>query len=134
MYKVSVLRLNVMRAMYLLMAVGLGITIWPGIISFDSGVADSYTVIDALLGALALLSLIGLRYPLRMLPVLLFELLWKLIWIIAFALRMWLNMGLNEYAIEVLMACLMGLILAPIAIPWRYVIEYYIKAQGNPWR
>lgn len=134
MHKVSVLRLNILRAMYLFIAIGLGITIWPEIIFFDGRQADSDTVIYALLGALAVLSLVGFRYPLQMLPVLLFELIWKLIWAAAFALPMWLNNGLDEYAAEVLAACAIGLVLVPLAIPWRYVYQKYFKATGEPWR
>ena len=134
MHEVSVLRLNILRAMYLFIAMGLGITIWPEIIFFNGGQADSDTVIYALLGTLAVLSLVGVRYPLQMLPVLLFELIWKLIWAVAFALRMWLNNGLDEYAAEVLAACAIGLVLVPLAIPWGYVIKKYFKAPGEPWR
>ncbi len=49
-----------------------------------SGVADS------LLGALALLCILGLRYPVKMLPLLLFETAWKTAWLLGFALPLWL--------------------------------------------
>ena len=133
MSEVSTLRLYLLRAMYLLLAVGLGITIWPDIISPPNPAADADTVILALLGALALLSIVGIRYPVRMLPLLLFELLWKIIWVIAFALRMWLDTGLDTYASETLFACLMGIVLVPTVIPWRYVSKHYISATGDPW-
>lgn len=133
MSEVSTLRLYLLRGMYLLIAVGLGITIWPGIIAPPDTVANANTVIRALLGALAVVSLLGLRYPLQMLPILLFELLWKLIWVVAFALRMWLATGLDEYASQTLFACLMGVVLVPIVMPWGYVFKHYIRAQAEPW-
>ena len=80
--EVSTLRLWLLRAMYLFIAAGLVLTVWPDIIAPSDTVASAKTVIRSLLGALALLCLLGLRYPLQMIPVLLFELLWKVIWIV----------------------------------------------------
>lgn len=134
MSEVSTLRLYLLRAMYLIIAVGLGMTVWPLIISPPDSAANARTVIWALLGALALMAVVGVRYPLRMLPLLLFELLWKTLWVVAFALRMWLDTGLDDYASETLFACLMGVVLVPIVIPWKYVFERYVSAAGDPWR
>ena len=134
MSEVSTWRLYLLRGMYLLIAVGLALTIWPSIIAPPDSVANASTVIRSLLGALALLSALGLRYPLKMLPLLLFELLWKVIWVVAFALRMWLAGGLDDYASETLFACMMGVVLVPIVMPWGYVFRHYFKAPGDPWR
>ena len=134
MSEVSTWRLYLLRGMYLLIAVGLAITVWPSIIAPPNSIANASTVIRSLLGALALLSVLGLRYPLKMLPLLLFELLWKVIWVVAFALRMWLAGGLDDYASETLFACLMGVVLVPIVMPWGYVYRHYFKAPGDPWR
>lgn len=133
MSEVSLLRLYLLRAMYLFIAAGLGFTVWPAIIFPSTTVANAGTVIRALLGALALMALLGLRYPLQMLPILLFELLWKTIWVVAFALRMWLDTGLDDYASETLFACLMGVVLVPLVMPWRYVFERYVRAAGDRW-
>jgi hypothetical protein len=133
MSDVSALRLYLLRGMYLLIAVGLAVTVWPHIIAPPDLLAGPKSVIRALLGALAVMSLLGLRYPLQMLPLLLFELLWKVIWVVASALPMWLGPGLDAYASESLFACLMGVVLVPIAIPWGYVIQRYVRSPGEPW-
>lgn len=134
MPEVTTLRLYLLRAMYLLIAVGLVLNVFPHIIAPADTVANARTVVFSLLGALALLCLLGLRYPLQMLPLLLFELVWKIIWIVAFALRMWSHQGLDQYASETLFACVMGIVLTPIAVPWGYVFKHYVAAEGEPWR
>jgi hypothetical protein len=134
MSEISTLRLFLLRAMYLLIAVGLAFTVWPAIIAPPGTAANANTVIRSLLGALALLSALGLRYPVKMLPLLLFEFLWKVIWVVAFALRMWLNEGLDAYASETLFACLIGVVLVPLVVPWGYVVRHYIRAEPEPWR
>ena len=131
--KVSTLRLYLLRAMYALIAVGLGLTVWPLIVS-PPFTADAQSVIRALLGALAIFSALGIRYPVKMLPLLLFELLWKIIWVVASALPLWFGPGLDTYASETLFACLIGVVLVPLVIPWGYVYAHYIKAPGEPWR
>lgn len=133
MSDVSTLRLTLLRAMYLLIAVGLGLVIWPSIISPTSVAANSGSVVRAMLGALALVSLLGLRYPLQMLPVLIFELLWKVIWIAASAVPMWMGPGLDAYASETLFACAMGVVLVPLVLPWGYVYRTYVQAPSTTW-
>lgn len=134
MEDVSVTRLYALRAMYLLIAVGLSATTLPQIFSAAGSAADSHTVVGSFLTAMILLALLGVRYPLKMLPILLFEVIWKATWLLVFALPMHLGAGLDEYAKGVAFACVMGIILTPLVIPWRYVIHQYCSAKGSPWR
>lgn len=133
MSEVSTVRLYLLRAMYLLIAVGLGLNIWPMIISPPSLAANANTVIWSLLGGLALLCVLGVRYPLQMLPVLMFELVWKVIWVVAFAVPMWMGPGLDGYAAETLFATGMGIVLVPLVLPWGYVLRHYFMAPSTPW-
>jgi hypothetical protein len=133
MNQITTLRLTLLRAMYLLLVVGLGLTMWPAIIAPSQLAANAGSVVRSLLGALCLLSLLGLRYPLRMLPLLVFELLWKIIWIVAFALPMWWGPGLDPYAAETLFACAMGVVLVPLVLPWGYLVREYLRAPATPW-
>ena len=131
--EISTLRLYLLRACYLLIGVGVALMIWPGILSHDSDVPHMNTAVRSLLGAVSLLSLVGLRYPLRMLPILLFELTWKVIWIVSFGLPLWRKGLLTGDFAETMFSCLATVVIVPF-IPWDYVYRHYIKAPGDPWR
>lgn len=132
MSQVSPLRLLIMRAMYLLMAAGLGLSIWPLIINHSSELPRMTGVVFALLGAVGLLSVVGLRYPLQMLPLLLFELTWKVIWLSAFALPRWLDGTLDAGMMSSVFDTALGALLL-VVIPWRYVYENYMLKAGESW-
>jgi hypothetical protein len=90
-------------------------------------------VFPSLLGAVWLLAFVGLRYPLQMLPLLMFELVWKSIWLIAFGLPQWSSGQLLSTFTEDFLAIVAGVILMPIVIPWAYVYRHYVKQQANRW-
>ena len=134
MTEVSTLRLYLMRALYLLICVGLGSEIWPGIIHHAIARDPTHGVATSLLAALSAMMALGIRYPLQMLPLLLFELLWKAIWLVAVALPLWSAHQLDPDTMETVKACLMGIVLCPIVIPWPYVLANYVKKPGDRWR
>ncbi len=131
--EVSLLRLYTLRACYLILALGLGAYIWPVIISHTSDVAIAAGVRLALLGGLGATAALGIRYPVQMLPLLLFELVWKAIYLIAFAIPLWSAHKINAAASEDIKAVLMVVILLPL-IPWRYVFANYLFRRGDRWR
>jgi hypothetical protein len=91
-------------------------------------------VVCCLLGAVSALTLLGLRYPLPMLPLPFFEMVWKSIWLIVVALPLWLaRQQMDAKTSETVLACLMGVIF-PIVIPWRYVFSDYVMKRGDRWR
>jgi hypothetical protein len=133
MSEVTTFRLYLLRAGYLIIAVGLALMIWPGIIRPPENLPHMNSVVRSLLGAVALLAALGIRYPLKMLPVLLFELLWKTIWLLAFGLRLWSTNKLDADTRETLNDNIFGVILVLIVTPWGYVFRHYLKARGDRW-
>ena len=129
--EVSLLRLYVLRATYLLLVVGLGATIVPVILNHELMARGA---IPSLLGGVWLLAFVGLRYPLQMLPLLMFEFAWKTIWLVAFGLPQWFSGQLPPTFVDDFQAIVAGVILMPIVIPWGYVYRRYIKQQPDRWR
>jgi hypothetical protein len=127
--EVSLARLYVLRAMYLLLVIGGAIVFLPQLIGHE---LTARGVIPSILGGLWVVACFGLRYPLQMLPILLFELVWKTIWLIDYGLPQWRAGVHTTQFTEDFKAIALGLILIPI-IPWRYVFRHYLKKPGAPW-
>ncbi|HYC94281.1 MAG TPA: hypothetical protein VEB39_01125 [Sphingomicrobium sp.] len=128
--EVPLWRLYVLRAMYLILVVGLGAMIVPEIISHE---LTSRGVIPALLGAIWLLAFLGLRYPLKMLPLLMFELAWKAIWMVAYGLPQWSAGQYPPTFAEDFFNIALGAVLL-FVIPWCYVWRNFVTATGDRWR
>ena len=133
MSELSTARLYALRATYLLIAVGMGVQIWPLIVNHPVNVEHMRGVVRAFFGALTLLCVLGLRYPVKMLPLLFFELAWKLIWVLAFGVPLWLTNQLDVATTESMQACLFGVVLVPLVLPWSYVWRHYVRAPGDRW-
>jgi hypothetical protein len=128
--EVSLVRLYILRAMYLVLVIGLGGMIVPEIVSHP---LISRGVIASLLGAVWLLAFLGLLHPLEMLPLLMFELVWKLIWTLAYGLPQW-SAGVRPPTFaEDSFNIAFGAVLL-FVIPWGYVWRHYVKRPGVRWR
>jgi len=129
----SLFRLYTLRVCYLILALGLGTYIWPVVISHTNDFAIAAGVRLALLAGLGATAALGIRYPVQMLPLLLFELVWKAIYLIAFAMPLWSAHKINTAVSEDIKAVLMVVIFLPL-IPWRYVFAHYVFGRGDRWR
>ena len=128
---VSLVRLYVLRAMYLLLVIGLGGMIVPQIVNHE---LTSRGVIAALLGGVWLLAFIGIKHPLEMLPLLMFEFVWKTIWMVAYGLPQWSAKQYPPTFSEDIVNIGLGVIVMPFVIPWGYVWRHYVKRPGARWR
>jgi hypothetical protein len=127
-------RLYLLRVSYALLGVLQGLRIWPAILhhspqwEFWHGVAMSF------FGALTLLALLGIRYPVRMLPVLLFEVTWKLIWVLAAYLPPYLAHSLDADLRDNFASIFLGVVVVPLLLPWGYIWRKYVTEPGDRWR
>jgi hypothetical protein len=125
-------QLNLLRVGYLVMGGGLAVVKWPLLFADKPwGLAEG--TIECLLVAMSILALMGLRYPQRMLPILLFEVAWKLLWLGTIALPLWLDNQLEGATRQQATAILWVAIIIAV-MPWRHVLTQYVLTPGEPWR
>lgn len=127
---VSLFRLYLLRALYLGNFVMLGLSVWPGILTHTGWANPLEGVAVAFWGALSVLCIIGVRYPLKMLPLIFLQFTYKLIWVLAVALPR-LSSGAPTWYMKPM---LMGVLMEPIFIPWPYVFATYLRKAGDRWR
>lgn len=130
---VSLFRLYTLRLSYLILAGGIGMVFWPSIIHHTNEFAMAAGVRFSLLGGLGLAAVLGLRYPVQMIPLLLFELAWKAIYLIFFALPLWQAHQITDAVAEDIKSIAMVVIFLPL-IPWGYVFRHYVLKSGDRWR
>jgi hypothetical protein len=132
-YEVSLTRLYALRALYLFIVIGLGTQVLPDI--FRAG--RHWSLLDGIvwcvLASFWLLCLLGVRYPLQLLPILFWELIWKTLWLGIVALPQWLAGHIDESIVPNIDACAI-VVLVYLVMPWRYVFAHYVRAPGDRWR
>jgi hypothetical protein len=126
-------RLHLLRVGYLVMGLGLAVVKWPVVIGYDRSMPLFEGVVAVILTAMSLLAFLGLRYPIRLLPILLFECLWKIIWLGVVALPAVAADDVDAAMQEVIVNSLVVVIIFAV-VPWRYVWQRYVVAKGDRWR
>lgn len=130
--RVSLFHLYGLRLIFLLMALFLLSSIGPRLLepppTLMTGAAR------ALFTALGLLAALGVRYPLQMLPIMMFEFTWKALWIAFIGLPLWAAGRLDPASAQTFFEVGVGVILVLIVMPWGYVFENYLKRPGDRWR
>lgn len=134
MNEVPLWRLQLLRAFYLLVTVGLASTFGPLMLQHSDEWAQRKGETAALLSGLAFVCVWGLRYPLQMLPLLIFELVWKTIWLLVIAYPLWRNGAMTPAVEGTAMACLMGIVLTPLVLPWRHLAHHYFSKPAERFR
>jgi hypothetical protein len=131
--EVALWRLYTLRLCYLILAGGLGTFVWPIVIHHATDFAITEGVRFSLLAGLGLTAALGLRYPVQMIPLLLFELTWKAVYIIFFALPLWSAHQITDAVAEDIKAIAMVVIFLPL-IPWGHVFRHYAMQRGDRWK
>ena len=128
---ISLFRLYLLRALYALLAAAEG-SIQIQLFLHHGPWTEATGVAHCFLLALAILSIVGVRYPLKMLPLLIYEILWKSIWLVGIALPLWLANQVDADTRKAFFEIGPVIVLVPL-IPWRYVFENYIAKPGDRW-
>jgi hypothetical protein len=106
---------------------------WPLVINYDQSTPLFQGVVAVLLTAMSLLAFLGLRYPVRLLPILIFECLWKVIWLGVVALPAVAAGHVDQAMSQLIVNCSLVVIILAV-VPWRFVGQRYVVAKGDRWR
>ena len=123
----SKFRLMLMRGLYLLTFIGLAFQAWeyllfPGEqIDYITGVAFSFWATYATLMGL------GVRYPVKMLPLLLLQLMYKATWVLTVYLPMKSSGSVTPVAESFYWICVTAVVLDSLVIPWGYFWNAYVR-------
>ncbi len=130
--ELSLTRLHLMRAGYLFMGVGLVLVKWPLLPEAHSlPLYEGATL--CLLTAMSLLAFVGLRHPVALLPVLLFETAWKLLWLGLVALPRAASGDFGAATADLAVSCSLVVVILAV-VPWGYVWRTYLRTSGDRWR
>ena len=128
--EVSLVRLYVIRLGSLAGVVSLGSEVLPKLIWPDP---VGRGMITAILGGLCVMALIGIRYPLKMVPILLFEFVWKTIWLFRFGLPQTMAGMQSPQLTDDMFSIGMFPLIFGLVIPWGYVWRHYVVAPADRW-
>lgn len=124
------LRLTLLRLAYVPLALGLAWFQLPQLASLGPGTQIMDGVVTSMLGALCLLSFIGLFRPIVMLPLLMFEVMWKLIWLALVGIPASMAGPLRgEMAANLFAVALIVPIIA--LIPWDFVFASLLRSPSD---
>jgi hypothetical protein len=132
--QVSTFRLNVLRAYYALMAFGTAALFWPPLVKHSAEWGIDNGAQYSLLAALSPFAFLGLRYPLRMLPIILYEFMWKAFWFIFVVAPLYTSDRMTDLVWSNAFACGIAIVLTPIIVPWRFFWHNYVREAGEQWR
>ncbi len=124
-------RLHAMRFLFLLTATTLGYPAWSSLISPTGPWDPTYGIAYAFWGAFSALSILGVFYPVKMLPLLLLQFTYKLIWVVAVGYPLWQAGLLDETGQELMKASGIGALIDLIIIPWVYVFKHHFKTAAS---
>jgi hypothetical protein len=86
-------------------------------------------------GGLWIMGMIGVRHPLRMLPIFIFEFVWKTIWLLAFGLPKWISgIGSPRLSQDMMGIGIVPLSLALLLMPWGHIWRRYVGQPAERWR
>jgi hypothetical protein len=120
------LQILLLRIGYALVLGFVGYRSWVGILNHQGDWEPYLAAAVAMWASSSTLSLIGIFRPLRMLPLVLFEIGYKSLWLIAVAWPLWSAGRLAGSAAEEMTYAFLPVIGPILIVPWGYVFRTYV--------
>ena len=124
------INIYLLRLLFLLVVVFVGYDSWSALLGHEGPWDPVRAAAWCMWAAFAVMCVFGLIYPLKMLPLVLFEILYKLIWLAIVAFPLWSRNQLAGSPAEGMTEAFLWVVLPIIAVPWKYTFHQYVL--GRP--
>jgi len=126
---VSRINIYLLRLLFTLMFVFLSYDSWSHILTHSGTWQNTDAAAWCMWGSCSLISIIGIIRPLKMLPIVLFEIVYKVAWLMVVAYPLWVKDELAGSSAEEMAGVFIWVVLPILAMPWRYFFATHILGQ-----
>jgi hypothetical protein len=120
------INIYLLRLLFTLMFLFLGYDSWSHILHHTGAWDPASSAAWFMWASCAIVAFIGILRPLKMLPIVLFEIVYKTAWLLVIALPLYQQNQLTGTPAEGMANNFMLVILPIVAMPWRYFFRTYI--------
>ena len=120
------INIYLLRLLYFLMFIGVGIQTWQTIINHEGPWDHTKAVAYCVWAAYPTLSIFGLLRPLRWLPIVIFMIFYKTLWVVAVAYPLWRTGTLAGSPADEMAHIFVWAPVIALIVPWKYVFQNYV--------
>jgi len=125
------IQIYLLRLVFGLTFVFVGMDSWGKILSQKEIWEPLNAVAYSVWGAYSMLSLLGILNPLKMLPIIVFQVFYKVIWLIIVAYPLWIGGTLIESPAYGMAIAFMWVLLPIVAMPWVYFFKSIVRPKKD---
>jgi hypothetical protein len=120
------INIYLLRLLYFLMFIGVGLETWQRIINHQGDWDHTKAVAVCVWAAYPTLSHFGLLNPLRWLPIVIFMIFYKTLWVLVVAYPLWRSNTLAGSPAEEMAYVFIWAPVVALIVPWKYVFQNYV--------
>jgi hypothetical protein len=128
---VSLIKVYLLRLVFGLTFLFVGYDAWKKIITYEGQWLPLDAVAFCVWASYATLSFLGILYPLRMLPLVIFQIGYKTIWLVIVALPLWSTNQLQGSSAEGMTNAFLWVLLPIVAMPWKYFFNHFVLGRQS---
>ena len=122
---VSLINIYLLRLVFMLTFLFVGYDSWSAIFTHAGPWKPMHAVAVSVWAAYSTLSLLGLFHPLKLLPLVAFQISYKVIWLTIVALPLWTADALAGSDAAAMTKAFLWVVLPITAMPWRYFFRQW---------
>lgn len=120
------INIYLLRLVFALTFLFVGVDSWTSIITHQGPWDHVKAVAYCVWASYSVLSVLGIIHPLKMIPLLLFQISYKVLWLLVVAYPLWSANQLSGSPAEEMTYTFLWVVLPIVAVPWKYTLKTYL--------